>query len=104
MSKAKKRGVCAHADVKPDRAGRVVMRAHSVHPCLCPLPELPALPVSITGAYGYDWPPRRRYIGPEDCAECPCWTERKAPAPQQLDDWRAEHIESVAAMIEGKGA
>ncbi|TIP39745.1 MAG: hypothetical protein E5X76_28950 [Mesorhizobium sp.] len=104
MSKAEKRGACAHAEIKADKRGRVIMRADQAWRCLAPPPELPVMPVSITGAYGFKWPPGRRYVQRDDCAECPCWTERKVPAPQKLDDWRAEHVESVAVIIEGKGA
>lgn len=75
-----KRGACAHADIKADKRGRVVMRANTVWPCLCPIPDLPALPMSVTQSYGYRWPPPRRHVDREDCAECPCWTERKATA------------------------
>ena len=72
----KKRGPCKHANIQPDKAGRVTMRANAVWPCSCPLPELPALPASITSAYGYTWPPGRSYVDRERCEACPCWSER----------------------------
>ncbi|MER9680815.1 hypothetical protein NKJ23_15985 [Mesorhizobium sp. M0184] len=76
-AKIKKRGPCKFAGIQPDRAGKIVMRSFSVWPCSAPLPELPALPASITNSYGYTWPPRRTYVDREACAECPCWAARE---------------------------
>lgn len=73
-----KRGACKYAEIQPDRNGRITMRAHSVWPCTCPIPELPALPACITSAYGYSWPPRRSYVDRERCNECPCYAARES--------------------------
>lgn len=77
MGRVTKRGPCAHAGIIPNRAGKIVMS--NVWPCNFPLPELPAMPVSITGRYGYSdsWPPGRRYVDRDDCEGCPCWTKRE---------------------------
>ncbi|MGX7874414.1 hypothetical protein ACVDG5_018130 [Mesorhizobium sp. ORM6] len=81
MSDMKKRGPCQYAEIQPNRAGKIVMRANAVWPCTAPLADLPPLPASITKSYGYNWPPRRAYVDRDDCAECPCWTAREAVAP-----------------------
>lgn len=41
---------CKWLDVKPDKAGRVVVRKDSVYPCVVKFPT-PKLPDSITRAY-----------------------------------------------------
>ncbi|TGT90883.1 MULTISPECIES: hypothetical protein [unclassified Mesorhizobium] len=88
----KKRGPCQYAEIQPNRAGKIVMRADAVWPCSAPLPDLPALPVSITKSYGYNWPPRRTYVDRDDCADCPCWTPREVLPP-------VDHV--AAAVADG---
>lgn len=73
----KKRTPCAHAEIKPDARGRIIIRANKAFRCLTPEPDLPTLPASITKAYGFKWPPPRNYVMKDDCAECPCWTPRE---------------------------
>jgi hypothetical protein len=73
----KKRGVCTHLEIEPDKAGRLIMRADQAYRCKAPAPEMPVLPACITQAYGFKWPPPRGYVFKETCAECPCWSPLK---------------------------
>ena len=62
--------------------GRKVMASY-VFPCLCPAPELPPMPASITKSYGYEAPGSRRrsHVSKSDCADCPCYAP--PPTPQE---------------------
>lgn len=60
--------------------GRRVLR-DSVFACLAPLPEMPALPASVTKHYGYSLKFPRSYVGKDDCAACPLYT----PHPPEPD-------------------
>ncbi len=68
---------CKFVDIKPDARGRVVMRKDFAYKCNYPAPELPLLPVSITAAYGFKWPPSRSSVWKDGCEDCPCWTPRE---------------------------
>ncbi len=46
-------GKCRFLDVKPDKLGRRIVRALASYRCLAPVPEMPALPDSVTQSYGY---------------------------------------------------
>lgn len=62
---------CAHYG----GSGRVTK--NDVYPCLAPVPDVvPMLPLSVSCAYGFDWPPAKSYMGPNDGAGCPTWTTR----------------------------
>lgn len=57
------------------------MRKDAVFPCLVPVPSLPALPNSITQAYGFDAVVRFLFVAPkhamkERCSGCPLYEPR----------------------------
>lgn len=66
---------CQHLDVKPDAAGRIVVRKLNVYDCKAPLPDMPALPTSVLGA-GFRWPPSRRWMSGDDGTDCRAWQKR----------------------------
>ena len=64
---------CKFLGVQP---GMRITKRH-VFSCNYVVPEA-TLPISITTAYGYSRDMRRRHVGKEDCAKCPCFTKREA--------------------------
>lgn len=66
-------GTCQWLGVISDKAGKRVVRDHFTYPCEFPLPEMPALPDSITTAYGYVVLTNRakRDMAPNDGQHCP---------------------------------
>lgn len=64
---------CKWLRVPPDKSGRRIPRKDKCYLCEAPLPE-PVLPVSITGAYDWKWPPSRRFMQPADGEGCPLFT------------------------------
>lgn len=70
---------CRFLAVHPDARGRIVVRARNAYECRAIVP-LPPLPDSVTGAYGFQLPPNRRYMTGDNGTLCPTWEERaKAP-------------------------
>lgn len=69
-------GRCKHLHISPDAAGRIRPRRGYAHACDVPLPELPALPFSVTRNYGHRWPPERSYALVE-WTGCPLFEARK---------------------------
>jgi len=67
---------CRFLRVHPDARGRITVRADRVYECLVQVPQ-PALPDSMTRAFGYRWPPAKSYMRGDDGRECPTW-EKKA--------------------------
>lgn len=39
-------------------------------------PPFPLLPDSMTSEYNFKWPPNRRWMEPDDGAQCPCYRPR----------------------------
>lgn len=68
---------CAHANITPDKLGRVIMRKDAAYKCRYPVPDI-VLPLSITRSYGFNWPPIKNPPAFKDmCEACPCWTPRE---------------------------
>ena len=67
---------CKWLDVPTDKNGRVTVRAHNAYRCCAPEPERPLIPCSMTEAYGWKWPPPRRYMGGKDGEGCPTYAYR----------------------------
>lgn len=71
---------CKWFDVKPNKAGRIVIRKDTASRCIFPLPELPELPHSVTKSYG--WPEsgiaafRRAWMPATSGVGCPAHEER----------------------------
>jgi hypothetical protein len=61
---------CRFLDVAPDALGRRKPRRDKMYRCTAPVEE-PSLPQSVTKAYGYKWPPSRKFMGPDDGDGCP---------------------------------
>lgn len=61
---------CRYLDVALNAAGRRVPRKGNAYPCTAPVVP-PPLPVSITKAYGWQWPPARRHMEPNEGQDCP---------------------------------
>jgi hypothetical protein len=61
---------CIHLVVPADARGRQIPRKGNVYRCLAPLPKLD-LPVSVTTAFGFQWPPSRRSMEPDEGLGCP---------------------------------
>jgi hypothetical protein len=38
---------------------------------------MPVLPASVTDACGFNWPPAKRSMSPDDGQNCPCFALRK---------------------------
>ena len=68
---------CIHLVVPPTASGRTIARKDCVYRCACPIPEMPALPVSITRHYGYAPPSdkSKRHVSTEDCIGCPLFVQ-----------------------------
>ena len=66
---------CRFLEVAPDAGGRIVVRARNVYPCTAAVP-MPALPESVTRAYGFKWPPTKSYMTGDRGANCPTWEAR----------------------------
>ena len=64
---------CRFLDVRPDAAGRRVLRKDHMFPCTVPVPE-PDVPACMK--YG-DWPPRRSHMGRDDGADCKFYDQLK---------------------------
>ncbi len=66
---------CRFLDVPLDKAGRRVVRIHDAFPCTAPLPEMPALPDSITKVYGYKpaGEGRKCWMHGDMGTTCPVW-------------------------------
>ena len=62
---------CKYLNVPLDKAGRRVVRGSYAYPCTAPDTPQPQLPVSITEAYGFKWPPPRQWVTPAMGASCP---------------------------------
>lgn len=76
----KKCKTCEFLAVRPDKAGRIVVRSSLVYQCAFPLPEEPVLPECITRNCGYPGWERllhRRWMTGDDGTDCPCWEARK---------------------------
>ena len=56
---------CKHLQFRSKR-----FTVNDVGLCTIEIP-MPTLPISVTKAYGFNWPPSKSYVGKEDCAECP---------------------------------
>jgi hypothetical protein len=66
---------CRFLGVNPDAKGRIVVRARNAYECLVVVPQ-PALPESMTRAYGYRWPLAKSYMTGDSGRECPTWEQR----------------------------
>ena len=66
---------CLFLGVHPDANGRIVVRAKNAYECLVVVQQ-PALPESMTRAYGYRWPPAKSYMTGDSGRECPTWEQR----------------------------
>lgn len=66
---------CKFLNVRPDALGRIVVRAANTYQCTAPLP-MPPLPESVTKAWGFEWPPRKRNVTGKDGQQCPTWEKR----------------------------
>jgi hypothetical protein len=68
-------GNCRFLRVAPDRSGRRVVRKANAYSCTFPLPEMPALPESLTRAHGFRPYTKqgRSSMTPDDGANCPTW-------------------------------
>ena len=71
------RKACKFADIKPNTNGTKVLRKDKSFRCLYPAPEMPLMQASITGAYGFKWPPNCGSAFADSCATCPCWEADK---------------------------
>lgn len=69
---------CKWLDVPPDKRGRIVVR-DTGYRRIVPLPEMPALPDSITKQYGYRDVTRdhHHFMLPRQGANCPLHEVRK---------------------------
>jgi hypothetical protein len=68
---------CLLLKVAPDKSGRIVPRKNKVYRCsAAENPPMPRLPASVTGEYGFRWPPSSRWMGADDGVDCPGWVER----------------------------
>lgn len=68
---------CKYLDVPPNKAGRIVPQKKYTYRCLAPEPPMPILPTSITSAYGFSWPPHRRFVRIDEGTECPVYEQRQ---------------------------
>jgi hypothetical protein len=68
---------CKWYGVQPDARGRLVVRAGAVWPCNAPEPEKPRIPSSMMKAYGWTWPPSRKYMGGGEGTDCPTYAHRQ---------------------------
>jgi hypothetical protein len=66
---------CRFLGVHADARGRITVRAQSAYECLVLVPQ-PALPASMTQAYGFRWPPAKSYMTGDSGRECPTWERR----------------------------
>jgi len=66
---------CKHLVVPPSKSGRIIVRSDNVYRCACPVPDIPALPVSITKAYGFQPISEKikRFVSAGECVDCPCF-------------------------------
>ena len=76
MPKSRTCRTCRFLNVAPDKAGRIRPQRDGAYQCIAPQPEMPPMPLSITNAYGFNWPPSRTYMLPDQDTECPVWEER----------------------------
>ena len=72
----KTKGVCEFADVRPDKAGRYVVRENAMYQCSYPIPEV-VLPTSVTRAFQFRWPPAKCWVSKGECEACPCWVRKE---------------------------
>lgn len=74
---AKKRPICRWADLTPGEASKPI-RNGQIYPCSYPVPDLPAMPASVTKhpSWSSSWPPFRSYVSQSDCAGCLCFKEK----------------------------
>jgi hypothetical protein len=70
---------CKFLAVAPDSRGRVIPRTNKGYLCLYEIPDLRklGLPASVTGSYGFRWPPIQTFMAPEDGEGCPQHASRK---------------------------
>lgn len=72
---------CKWLDVPPDKRGRIVVR-DTGYRCIVPLPEMPALPDSITKRYCYIGLSTPGFMTPTQGANCPLHEARKPKEKQ----------------------
>ena len=70
---------CKYLRVGADADGKRRPRKGNCYSCIVPDPGMPALPHSITTAYGFQWGwslSNRRCMEPDDGEGCPMWEVR----------------------------
>lgn len=69
-------GTCRYLFMHADRDGVTRVRRDWIYRCDAPVLEISDLPDSVTGAFGFNWPPRRTRMTPDDGIDCPAYEEK----------------------------
>ena len=72
-------GNCEYLDLPLNKNGRRYKSKGGAYRCLVPLPEFPALPRCVTGAFRFSpiTMRDRRAVQPDEGQTCPCYKRRE---------------------------